>query len=262
MPQPGDYTAEMVGAPAIRTWSKTLSTPGWYRVAWLPFGSNASLGCVLHLVIGGKRGSGGSSTSGSYVTCLAHSSGYGIKKTVDSANIPAHVTKVRLNYDTDDYLYVEIYYAATGSNLVTMAGESIPFAFNPIDFEPAADDIGDKIRAECNLYAWLDPPMQLGVEYHTTERWNGKPVYVKAISFGAAPNAAVGLAAHKIANLQNIAIESASMKNEDQVRSLPYHSETMNIEIGASQTNIVVQSDVDASGYSVYATVRYTKTTD
>ena len=32
---------------------------------------------------------------------------------------------------------------------------------------------------------WVNPPMQLGVEYRTTERWKGKPVYVKAVDIGA-----------------------------------------------------------------------------
>jgi hypothetical protein len=31
--------------------------------------------------------------------------------------------------------------------------------------------------------------MAVGVEYRTTERYNGKPVYVKLIDFGALPNA-------------------------------------------------------------------------
>ena len=34
---------------------------------------------------------------------------------------------------------------------------------------------------------WLNPPMQLGVEYRTTERHNEKPVYVKAVTTGALP---------------------------------------------------------------------------
>lgn len=37
---------------------------------------------------------------------------------------------------------------------------------------------------------YINPPMQLGVEYRTTERFLGKPVYVRAIDFGAV---AVGL---------------------------------------------------------------------
>lgn len=39
-------------------------------------------------------------------------------------------------------------------------------------------------------WEYVNPPMQLGVEYRTTERFLGKPVYVKAINFGAV---AIGL---------------------------------------------------------------------
>lgn len=35
---------------------------------------------------------------------------------------------------------------------------------------------------------WINPPMQLGVEYRTTERYLGKPVYIKAVDFGSLPN--------------------------------------------------------------------------
>lgn len=34
---------------------------------------------------------------------------------------------------------------------------------------------------------WVNPPMQLGVEYRTTERYLGKPVYVKAVECGGVP---------------------------------------------------------------------------
>lgn len=36
---------------------------------------------------------------------------------------------------------------------------------------------------------WINPPMRSGVEYRTTERWMGKPVYTKIIPFGTLPNA-------------------------------------------------------------------------
>lgn len=38
-------------------------------------------------------------------------------------------------------------------------------------------------------WEWEQPPMQPGVEYRTTERWEGKPVYRKRIGCGAMPNA-------------------------------------------------------------------------
>ena len=40
-------------------------------------------------------------------------------------------------------------------------------------------------------WEYIDPPMSLGVEYRTTERFNGKPVYAKLIDLGAAVNGAV-----------------------------------------------------------------------
>ena len=41
---------------------------------------------------------------------------------------------------------------------------------------------------------WENPPMEFGEEYRTTERYMGKPVYVKACNFGALPNAATASA--------------------------------------------------------------------
>lgn len=37
-------------------------------------------------------------------------------------------------------------------------------------------------------WEWVNPPMNLGVEYRTTERYLGKPVYVRLHDFGALPN--------------------------------------------------------------------------
>lgn len=38
---------------------------------------------------------------------------------------------------------------------------------------------------------WMNPPMQAGVEYRTTERWNGKAVYTALVSLGTTANNAV-----------------------------------------------------------------------
>lgn len=44
-----------------------------------------------------------------------------------------------------------------------------------------------KIGGTWSAWEWVNPPMQLGVEYRTTERYLGKPVYVKAVACGAVP---------------------------------------------------------------------------
>lgn len=38
-------------------------------------------------------------------------------------------------------------------------------------------------------WEWLNPPMVLGSEYRTTERWQGKAVYTKMLNVGAFPGA-------------------------------------------------------------------------
>ena len=34
-------------------------------------------------------------------------------------------------------------------------------------------------------WEWVSPPMEIGVEYRTTERWNGKPVYTTLVDCGS-----------------------------------------------------------------------------
>lgn len=36
-------------------------------------------------------------------------------------------------------------------------------------------------------WEWENPPMSIGIEYRTTERWNGKPVYKKLVNMGTLP---------------------------------------------------------------------------
>lgn len=43
-------------------------------------------------------------------------------------------------------------------------------------------------NSEWGPWEWLNPPMTIGIEYRTTERWLGYPVYVKTINFGAMTN--------------------------------------------------------------------------
>lgn len=67
----------------------------------------------------------------------------------------------------------------------------------PATWLPAAADIGAAPATESDQYPgcfyrvadgvtqWLNPPMVLGVEYRTTERWMGKSIYTKLIDCGA-----------------------------------------------------------------------------
>lgn len=116
---------------------------------------------------------------------------------------------------------------------------------------------------------WINPPMAVGVEYRTTERYLGKPVYVKAVSVGAMP-AASG-ASNRImvgfnpSNLEKIVRWEGTVTDGTMVCTLPVHaSNGMVVGLyGYWYSGIIyIESNGDYSGYSGTLTFWYTKTTD
>lgn len=75
-------------------------------------------------------------------------------------------------------------------------------------FYPEGDNKGYILRryGKYNAFEpweWVNPPMELGVEYRTTERFMGKPVYKQLVSIGELPNNSVAYAAIKTTELCN-----------------------------------------------------------
>lgn len=105
-------------------------------------------------------------------------------------------------------------------------------------------------------WEWINPPMQLGVEYRTAERYNGKLVYAKAINFGQAPNATYKDVSHGIENFSQLVSYTGMMGGANLIETPALDS----IQINASNIRITTNSDVSAS--YVYLVLRYTKTTD
>lgn len=54
--------------------------------------------------------------------------------------------------------------------------------------EESAEHPGCYYRIVDEEIEWLNPPVMLGVEYRTAERWNGSAVYTKVVNLGAAAN--------------------------------------------------------------------------
>ena len=105
-------------------------------------------------------------------------------------------------------------------------------------------------------WEYVNPPMQLGVEYRTVEQYNSKPVYAKAISFGQAPNATYKDVSHGIENFSQLVSYTGMMGSANLIEA-PARG---NIQINASNIRITTNTDVSAS--YVYLVLRYTKTTD
>ena len=73
---------------------------------------------------------------------------------------------------------------------------------------------------------WVNPPMAVGVEYRTTERFQGKPVYVKTINMGNLPGNSV-----KQVNFQNrnvvdkiVSVTGQCTSDSGVGISMPYHT--------------------------------------
>lgn len=125
----------------------------------------------------------------------------------------------------------------------------------------------------CNLnsvwktWEWVNPPMQLGVEYRTTERYLGKPVYVKVVDLGAGPAASTRKdVVHGIANMAHIVDYGVEMTvNSGQALSLPYHASDANqgwAYVDYTKFSIVANTTALTGYTNCYGWVKYTKTTD
>lgn len=105
-------------------------------------------------------------------------------------------------------------------------------------------------------WEWVNPPMAAGVEYRTTERYHGKPVYCKLVDFGNLPNNTYKNVAHGISNLQ-LAISVSGESNGDNLIGNMYITY---VNIGS--TNIRIKTNADRSGVSATVLIKYTKTID
>lgn len=114
---------------------------------------------------------------------------------------------------------------------------------------------GSKIGA----WEYVNPRMYLGVEYRTTERYNGQPVYCKLVNFGALPNATQKVVKHNIPNVSSVISVYGSA--QDQAIGVGAFGAQVT-GINADNTNVAIWTSADLSNYSAYVAIKYTKTTD
>ena len=128
-------------------------------------------------------------------------------------------------------------------------------------FQDVTDGTGAIAVRRLNGKGWsqwefINPPMKLGVEYRTTERYQGKPVYCKLVNFGKLPNNTYKDVAHGISELQYV-ISVSGESNGDNLIGNMYITY---VNIGS--TNIRIKTNADRSGVGATVLIKYTKTTD
>ena len=107
-------------------------------------------------------------------------------------------------------------------------------------------------------FEWEHPPMQIGVEYRTTERYNSKPVYKKAINTGALSAGTSKSVAHGV---QNIGLRLSALyglnNGGDNLVSNPGITGIL-----VDGSNITITTAAGFSTSNSWVVIAYTKTTD
>lgn len=103
-------------------------------------------------------------------------------------------------------------------------------------------------------------PMDLGVEYRTTERYLGKPVYTKAVDFGALPNATTKTVTWAASGevLAVLSVEATGSQGDP----VGLGASLSGTELTATKTTLYVKSSGDYSSNTAVFRLKYTKTTD
>lgn len=109
---------------------------------------------------------------------------------------------------------------------------------------------------------WINPPMDLGVEYRTTERYLGKPVYVKVVDCGQIADGKE--VAHGIDNML-YCIFAQGLRAGMPMPIIYNHnlSDPWSCYIAAvNNTKITFACGTSAAGGNCFVTFKYVKTTD
>ena len=107
-------------------------------------------------------------------------------------------------------------------------------------------------------FEWEHPPMQIGVEYRTTERYNSKPVYKKAINTGALSAGTSKSVAHGV---QDIGLRLSALYGlNNDGDNLVGNPGITGILVDGS--NITITTAAGFSTSNSWVVIAYTKTTD
>lgn len=141
------------------------------------------------------------------------------------------------------------------------APQSITIVYYAVDGYNTGMAIATKKKHSGVWQPWeyLNPPMQPGIEYRTTERWNGAPVYTAMLDMGTAPNSTAKSLAHPPEIKPTRVIGwSGDMVNTDAVSvALPNQSGIMEVQVDNYGTSLFTKDD--RSNFHVYLKIKYIK---
>ena len=108
---------------------------------------------------------------------------------------------------------------------------------------------------EWKPWEWVNPPMTVGVEYRTIERYMGKVVYTKLIDCGAAANAAaVSLGIDSIDRVCEFFAEADNIISPFGSTASAYY-----LHIMCDGPRVIIYCGESVVGKQVYVRIKYTK---
>lgn len=150
-----------------------------------------------------------------------------------------------------------------GLGTPTENGDAVPKSYVDDGFAPAveiADHPGCYYRFVGGDMEWLNTPMGVGVEYRTTERYQGKPVYVKIVNIGALPNASFKTVAHGIENMEYLVYKDCTAGYYHFPVNCTQSDYIGVVDIYANSETIQITTTVNWSNVNGYVKLKYTKT--
>ena len=115
-------------------------------------------------------------------------------------------------------------------------------------------------------WEWVNPPMEVGIEYRTTERWMGKHVYTRLIDFEALPNNSEKSATfymdskYTIVSIDGVVrgegLDEYGMVKEFDIHDCPYVEDVAVLQLN---NKITIKTNGDATKYNAKIVLKYTK---
>ena len=235
-----------------------LSSSGWYRVGVLKIAQAQASTAAARMVVGGNYNN---NDAGLHVIDFGFDYFYGyLKNALDSHNT-SHFSNVRLSRISNWHVAVDVYYRRDSGNDVHIEIHPLQGVFEPSYFDTA--NLDGEVAAELDLSEWQNPPMIPGVEYRTTERLNGKPVYAYANDFGALPVSSSKVQSVRIINVEKLLpVEVATAPYTCPAKYADVDLSVYAYVSSESTVEVRITTATHMSDSTAIAILKYTKTTD
>jgi hypothetical protein len=118
----------------------------------------------------------------------------------------------------------------------------------------------DKWDGTWQPWEWVNPPMVLGTEYRTTERFNGKAVYAKLFDIGELPTNSYKKVAHGLTKTAVVSLYGASTNGKYHFpSSYTGDASEHSVDLYINSTDIIITTVSSWVGVYGYVVVKYTK---